>query len=352
MSTRPSASAPQRLRDSETAFLSIIMPVRNEERFIRETLMQLVGQDYPVDKYEILVADGMSDDATREIVTAMARQYTQIRLLDNPGRRSGAGRNVGFRSSRGNYLLVVDGHCFIPTDQLFRNVVDCFQTSGADCLGRPQPLDAPGLSLFQKGVAIARGSRLGHGGDSLIFGEYEGYASPVSNGAAYRRDVFEKVGYVDETFDAAEDVEFNYRVEQAGLRAYTSPRLTVRYHPRESFMALFRQMERYGMGRCRFIRKHREALTINQLIPAGFVCGLFLLPASFFKPLFPGPWLLVFVLWGLYGLYALLILAESVRLSMRNGWNYFPLLPLLFMTIHAGLGWGFVKQSVSESLSR
>lgn len=338
-------SATPRLSDSETAFLSIIMPVRNEARYIRETLMQLVGQDYPADRYEILVADGMSDDDTREIVVGLSRQYPQIRLLDNPERRSGAGRNVGFRSSRGEYVLVVDGHCHIPDDQLFRSVVDCFQTSQADCLGRPQPLDAPGLSRFQRGIAVARSSWLGHGGDSLIFGQYEGFASPVSNGAAYRRDVFEKIGYVDEAFDAAEDVEFNYRVEKAGLTAYTSPRLTVRYHPRENFKGLFRQMQRYGTGRCRFIKKHREALTINQLVPALFVCGLFVLLLSFFKPLVPGSWLSVFILWALYNLYALILLVESARLASKNGWTFFPLLPLIFVTIHTGIGWGFVRQA-------
>lgn len=344
-----SDSETQRLSDSETAFtetafVSIIMPVRNEARYISETLMQLVGQDYPADRYEILVADGMSDDDTREIVVGLSRQYPQIRLLDNLERRSGAGRNVGFRASRGEYVLVVDGHCHIPDDQLFRSVVDCFQTSNADCLGRPQPLDAPGLSRFQRGIAVARSSWLGHGGDSLIFGQYEGFASPVSNGAAYRRDVFEKIGYVDEAFDAAEDVEFNYRVEKAGLTAYTSPRLTVRYHPRESFKGLFRQMQRYGMGRCRFIKKHREALTINQLVPALFVCGLFVLLLSFFKPLVPGTWLPVFMLWALYNLYALILLGESARLSSKKGWTFFPLLPLIFVTIHTGIGWGFVRQ--------
>ena len=337
-------TATQGLSDSATAFVSVVMPVRNEARYIRETLMQLVGQDYPVDRYEILVADGMSDDDTREIVVGLSRQYPQIRLLDNPERRSGAGRNVGFRASRGEYVLVVDGHCHIPDDQLFRSVVDCFQTSNADCLGRPQPLDAPGLSRFQRGIAVARSSWLGHGGDSLIFGQYEGFASPVSNGAAYRRDVFEKIGYVDEAFDAAEDVEFNYRVEKAGLTAYTSPRLTVRYHPRENFKGLFRQMQRYGMGRCRFIKKHREALTINQLVPALFVCGLFVLLISFFKPLVPGSWLPVFILWALYNLYALILLGESARLASKKGWTFFPLLPLIFVTIHTGIGWGFVRQ--------
>lgn len=327
---------------AERPFISIVMPIRNEARFIRDTLLQLVCQDYP--SYEIIVSDGMSDDGTRAIVTDMAQQYPQIRLLDNPARLSSSGRNVGFRSGRGDYFLVIDGHCFIPTDKLLQHVADCFDKSGADCLGRPQPLDPPGLTPFQRAVAMARGSRLGHGGDSLIYGEYEGFASPISNGAAYKRQVFEKVGYVDETFDAAEDVEFNYRVEKAGLVCYTSPLLTVRYYPRENLGGLLRQMQRYGLGRYRFNRKHREALTVNQLIPAGFVCGLmFLLVLGLWSlvtaPQFPvtGPWSLVYVT------YVLIVLSESLRLAAHNGWCYLKHLPLIFFTIHFGLGWGFLK---------
>lgn len=342
-------TAAPRLSDSATAFITIVMPVRNESKFIRDTLLQIAGQDYPADRYEIIVADGMSDDGTRAIVTEMSQQYPQIRLLDNRKRLSSAGRNVGFKNGIGDYFLVVDGHCFIPTDKLLRNVADCFEKSGADCLGRPQPLDPPGLTTFQRAVALARSSRLGHGGDSLIFGEYEGFASPVSNGAAYKREVFEKAGYVDETFDAAEDVEFNYRVEQAGLKCYTSPLLTVRYYPRENLKGLFRQMVRYGMGRFRFIRKHREALTVNQLIPAGFVLGLLLFVTSVPYSLFTARCsLLTGLLSAVYALYALIVLAESLRIAARNGWGYLKHIPLIFFMVHFGLGWGFVRQSLSH----
>lgn len=327
-------------------FLTIVMPVYNEERFIGDTISQLLNQDYPQNRYEILVVDGMSQDATRQIVTGISQQHPQVRLLDNPARRSSAGRNVGFRAGRGDYFMVVDGHCFIPDTQLFQNTVACFQSSGADCLGRPQPLDPPGLSPFQKAVALARGSRLGHGGDSLIYGEYEGFASPVSNGAAYTRKVFETVGYVDETFDACEDVEFNYRVEQAGLTCYTSPKLTIRYYPRESLHALFRQMVRYGEGRRRFTKKHPAALTLNQLIPAGFVGGIMVLWVISLLALLLGGWLAFAGCSLVYGLYLLAVMAESWRIAAGNGWLYLRWVPTIFFAVHGGLGWGFIREAL------
>lgn len=330
-------------------FITVVMPVRNEVRFIADTLGQILAQEYPSDRYEILVADGMSDDGTQALVQKIAANNPQIRLLENPKRLSSAGRNIGFRNGQGDYFLVVDGHCFIPTDNLLRNVADCFEKSGADCLGRPQPLDPPGLTDFQKSVALARASRLGHGGDSLIFGEYEGFASPVSNGAAYTRQVFEKVGYVDENFDAAEDVEFNYRVEQAGLKCYTSPLLTVRYYPRENFSGLFRQMLRYGKGRKRFTRKHPQALTINQLIPAAFVTGLFCFICTLVASIITGALVPLILMAIPYGIYLLLVIATMIKIAISDGVKHAIPVPGIIYVIHFGLGWGFVRQTLNDS---
>lgn len=332
-------------------FITVVMPVYNEGRFIEQTLRQLLAQEYPADRYEILVADGMSTDTTREMVRTLANEYPQIKLLDNPKRKSSAGRNVGFQNGRGEYFLVVDGHCYIPNNHLLNSVTDCFRASGADCLGRPQPLDPPDLSPFQQAVALARGSRLGHGGDSLIYSEYEGFCSPVSNGAAYARRVFEKVGYVDEQFDACEDVEFNYRVEQAGMTCYTSPKLTIQYYPRENLRALWRQMVRYGEGRFLFIRKHPKALTGNQLIPVGFAVGLLL---ALIYPVYGGllgsiGLLVSRVLFAGFGLYFIVILLSALKLSVRKKWVYFLRLPCIFFCIHAGLGLGFIKLALTPS---
>lgn len=324
-------------------FITSVMPVRNEARFIGATLERLLEQEYPPERFEILVVDGMSDDGTRQIVEAVAASHQQVRLIDNPRRWSSAGRNLGFKSGRGDFFLVVDGHCHIPDRQLFQSVVACFLKSGADCLGRPQPLDPPGLTRFQKAIALGRATRLGHGGDSLIYREFEGFCSPVSNGAVYTRRVFDLVGYLDETFDAAEDVEFNYRLQKAGLSSYSSPLLTVRYYPRESLSALFRQMRRYGIGRRRFIRKHRDALTLNQLVPALFTLGLVLFVLAGAYTWFTGKGEMVTVTFAVaYLAYALAVLFESLRMALKEGVCYGLLLPFILVTIHLGLGIGFI----------
>ncbi|WP_051694382.1 glycosyltransferase [Desulfohalovibrio reitneri] len=130
-------------REREAPFITVVMPVRNEARFIEGTLYSLLEQDYPGDRFEIIVADGFSDDGTRDIVSRLAGSHPQVRLADNPGRRSSAGRNVGFRLGRGDYFLVVDGHCHIPTTGLLAHLARIFRETGADCLGRPNPSTRP-----------------------------------------------------------------------------------------------------------------------------------------------------------------------------------------------------------------
>ncbi|MEW5803020.1 MAG: glycosyltransferase family 2 protein [bacterium] len=341
------------MSESNFPFITVVMPVRNEELFIQDTINELLSQNYPPDRFEIIVADGESTDRTGEIVKKIAIAYPQVIFISNPSGLSSAGRNVGFKNGRGDIFIVIDGHCLIHNNRLFKDVVDCFAKSVAHCLGRPQPLDPPGISPFQKAVALARSSWMGHSGNSYIYSSFEGYVSPVSHGAIYKKEIFQKIGYVDESFDACEDVEFNYRVEKSGFKAYMSPSLAVKYFPRESVYALFQQMKRYGRGRFNFIRKHPEVFDVTTCVPPAFVICLFLysvllmLHSLFHFPFF-SPGLIAFSV--LYGLYIVLILAESTRLSIKNGVRYFFYFPPVFFSIHFGLGWGFLSSLFHSSI--
>ena len=323
------------------------MPVQNEERFIASTLSQLISQDYPKNRREIIVADGESIDRTREIVREIAKINSQVILISNPGKLPSSGRNVGFKKGRGDIFLVIDGHCKINNNFLLKNIVACFEQSRVQCLGRSQPLDPPDISKFQKAVALARGSQIGHSGSSLIYSNYEGYVSPISHGAIYKKEIFKKVGYVDENFDACEDVEFNYRIEKAGFKAYMSPLLAIKYYPRENLRDLFKQMARYGKGRFKFIKKHPKAFTLEVIIAPAFFLGICSIPLFIFFNRISSLSIFNFTLFFLifpYFIYVLLILTESLRIALKNSPAYIYYLPAIFATIHCGLGWGFLKE--------
>jgi succinoglycan biosynthesis protein ExoA len=327
--------------NGETPFLSIVLPVRNEERHIGAVLQQLEEQDYPRDRFEILVAVGTSTDRTVEVVQEFAeRASITVRQFDNPSVLSSAGRNIGARHARGKYVLYVDGHCHIPSKTLLRDAAQLFEDTGADCFSRPQPLTMGGNSAFQNVVAQTRATMLGHGRDSTIFDtNYEGPVDPASAGALYRRTVFDRIGYYDESFDACEDVEFNTRVRKAGLVSRISPRLTVLYQPRNSLTRLWQQMMRYGRGRCRLIQKHRDAFSFSQVVPAAFVLWLIFGAAA---SVVSRPFAVAFA--ATLGIYAAVVLAFSLALGLRHGFSTLLFAPLVYPTIHLGLGAGFLTE--------
>jgi succinoglycan biosynthesis protein ExoA len=323
--------------------VAVVMPVRNEERYIGQTLEQLMRQDFPIDKVEVIVADGYSTDATREVAKGFASRFGSLRILNNDGRLPSSGRNVGVRNSSAPFVLILDGHCHIPGNRLLADMVRLFESTGAACLCRPQPLDPPDISSFQRAVAICRNSYLGHKPGSEIYADFEGEVDPTSSGAMYRREVFDTVGYFDESFGACEDVEFNHRVKEAQIKAVLSPLLKVYYFPRENLAGLWKQMRRYGRGRFNFSAKHHIFSPVqwfSGVAVVGLAMGACL---SFFSSWFC--WLTTLAISG----YALLVIAVSIQLYREKkelGLLLFG--PPVFTAIHFGLGVGFLEGLVGR----
>ncbi len=324
---------------SESKFkLAIVMPVLNEEKFINQTLEQIYMQDFPMDQVEIVIADGGSTDRTREIAEGFKKRFGSFKILDNPVRRPSSGRNVGIKNTTAPYVAVLDGHIYIPSKTLLRDIVELFTTTGAHCLCRPQPLTPPDINEFETAVALCRGSLLGHKPGSEIYSDYEGEVDPTSSGAMYARSVFEQVGYFDENFDACEDVEFNFRIKKKGLKSFLSPKLKIFYYPRSTLGALWRQMVRYGKGRFRFAYKHNEFSLIQWLAAAGVAGFALLLVLSLFSAGVAS------VFRTLVGLYLLVVIFFSLFLAIKE--KHLSCLfygPLIFPTIHFGLGVGFLS---------
>lgn len=321
--------------------ITVMLPIRNEERFIGQTLQQIYDQDYPHELVDVVVADGMSTDRTVAIVQEFARSHPglQVQCLSNPKRLSSAARNIALGNGQGDYFLLVDGHVYLPSNQLLRDSARLALQHGAQVLGRPQPLTPPDITEFQECVALARSSPLAHSQESFIYSAYEGWTSPISIGVMYRRDLIERMQPFDEQFDAAEDLEFNYRIEKLGVQCFTSPKFAVYYYPRESLRGLFRQTCRYGYGRAAFVFKHPERFTFETIVPAGFVLTVALLP------------LLALIvdsrLWwvwtALVAFYLTTLTLEGARLARKAGRRFSWNLPAIIACVHAGMGVGFLQ---------
>ncbi len=324
--------------------VAVVMPVRNESRFIADTLTQIIEQDYPTDRIQVVIADGQSTDGTVEIISSFKDRLPQLKVVTNSVGGPGAGRNLGIKNTTAPYIVVIDGHVYIPSKTLLRDMVETFERTRAYCLCRPQPLNPPGINLFQEAVALARGSALGHNPDSDIYSDVEKETDPTSSGAMWRREVFEQLGYFDEDFDACEDVDLNFRVKQAGMKAWLSPKLRVYYFPRDSVGALWKQMFRYGVGRFRFSRKHKN-LSLKQLLAPLAVLGFVIFGlASILGAEGPQRFTGVMVT-----IYLALILGVAGLISLQKRQLAFVFsLPVIFPVIHFGLGTGFLVEFFRE----
>src|SRR6516225_5296865 len=168
-------------------FVTVIVQVRNEAGCIENTLRRLAAQHYDTSRFEIIVADGRSTDDTVAIVRRLQLELTNVKLLYNSKRLSSAARNLGVRQGRGDYFVIVDGHCEISDRNYVQKMVTAFERSGADCLGRPQPLEIGNATLIQQAIALARRSWLGHNPSSHIYSNQAQFVPASSVAVAYRR---------------------------------------------------------------------------------------------------------------------------------------------------------------------
>ncbi|HEV3143182.1 MAG TPA: glycosyltransferase family 2 protein [Gemmataceae bacterium] len=329
-------------------FVTIIVPVRNEAACIENTLRRLAEQNYEPERFEIIVADGRSTDDTVLIVRRLQFELGNIKLHYNPKRISSAARNLGVRQGRGEYFVIIDGHCEISDRNYLQKMIAAFERSGAACLGRPQPLEIGNATVIQEAIALARRSWLGHNPSSHIFSGQEQFVSASSVAVAYRREVFEKLGRFDEQFDACEDVEFNTRVDKAGLRCYFTPEIAVHYHPRSSIPGLIYQMSRYGRGRIRLARKHPHSLTLPALAPIVF--GIWCVVAimlGFWLPLFAKLFCL-----SLLAYIGTVAITSLSLLRRKSNPISIGLTPLVYLAVHVGFAWGTLSECLSRILRK
>ena len=319
--------------------VSVIVPVRNEAKHIARTLRGLANQEFPTADYEILVIDGESEDGTRDIVLEHLPMIPNLYLFDNPKRLASAARNVGVQHAHGDYIVIVDGHCQIRDRHYLTKLVVAFESSRADSLGRPQPLRADNPTPFQLAVSAARASWLGHNPASAIYSSKPGFIDPDNVAVAYRRNVFERVGLFDESFDACEDVEFNTRVRLAGLTCYFAPEIAIEYQPRPTLRGLAYQMARYGRGRAKLAVKHLSTVTVPSLAPSALL--IWMIVGVVLSAMWPP---FAVALGASLAIYGLLIILESIRVARATKQVRRIRLPLVFAAIHVGFGWGYLRE--------
>jgi hypothetical protein len=250
--------------------VSVVMPVRNEERHLRASVRRVLDQHYE-GEVEVILAVGPSRDKTAEIAAELAAADGRLRVVDNPVGRTPHALNLSIAAARFEIIVRVDGHGELADGYLAR-AVELLEETGAANVGGV--MDARGDTPFEQAVACAYTTKLGLGGSKFhLKDSAPGPADTVFLGA-FRKSAITAVGGFDETMLRAQDWELNYRLRQSGEVIWFSPDLRVTYRPRSSLGALVAQMYETGKWRREVVRRHPETADRRYLAPPVAVTGI------------------------------------------------------------------------------
>jgi succinoglycan biosynthesis protein ExoA len=324
--------------------VSIIVPCYNEEARIGGLLEAIVEQTYPREDMEVVLADGMSTDRTREVAETFSRSHPtlSLRLIPNPTRSIPSAVNAAVAAAQGRIIVRLDGHSRPYPDYVARCVAGLELGAGENVGGvweiRP---GAPGAVAAS--IAAAAAHPLGVGDALYRHATFPAYVDTVPFGA-FRRDLFMRLGGFDESLLTNEDYEFNARIRRGGGRIWLDPQIRSVYYARESLGALARQYWRYGFWKYRMLRRYPSTLRWRQALPPLFVLALLL--GVLFAGLPIVRWLLAFLAVAYVGG----LLAAGLIAALKRGKAFLVVgLPLAIACMHLSWGCGFLWSMIAAN---
>lgn len=323
------------MQETNTHFVTLILPVRNEAAYIERCLHAVSAQDYSVESMEVLIVDGMSMDDTRQIVNNFTELHPKmhIRIVDNPGKIVPTGMNIALRQAKGVIIIRVDGHCIIASDYISK-CVEHILKDGVDGVGGP--MQTIGETSLAKAIAIGMSSSFGVGNSAFRTLSDKTLWVDTVPFPAYTREIIQRAGMYDEELVRNQDDEYNYRIRELGGRILMANDVHSTYFSRGSLKVLWRQYFQYGYWKVRVLQKHPRQMSVRQFVPPIFVISLVVsilltfLPVS--RPLSP-----VIPL-----LYLIANIFTSIQVAVTHGIRYLPELPIVYAILHLSYGLGFL----------
>lgn len=307
--------------------VSVILPILNEENYLRDAITAILAQKYP-GQFEVILALGPSIDKTNDIAQKLANEDSRVVLVGNPTGRTPDALNHAIAASHFPVIVRIDGHSQVAPTYLHR-AVDTLLRTGAVNVGGV--MAAEGKTTFEKSVAAAMRSPLGVGSARFHTGGGEGSVDTVYLGTFDKEALLAAGGY-DERFTRAQDWELNFRLRSNGGLVWFNPELIVQYRPRPNLRKLASQYFQYGRWRHAVARNHKGTINYRYLAPPTAVLILFVTTIASF---FISPFLLL-----VPASYLLLLMIGSLQIG-KSGAQRFRL-PLIMATMHISWGLGYL----------
>ncbi|GMR25016.1 MAG: glycosyltransferase family 2 protein [Ignavibacteria bacterium] len=304
--------------------ITVLCPSYNEADLI-ESVLRFFVKSSPSEK-QLFIIDGGSTDDTKIIVNEWANKYNNIFLLNNPNKYVPFALNIGIKNSNGDPIIRLDAHTEYAEDYL-EQIIKTFNETGADIVGGP--MNAVGKTSFQIAIAQATSTVFGVGDSKIHKEKYKGESDHVYLGA-WRRKLFDEIGYFDERLKRNQDDEFHYRARSLGKRIYLNPEIKSYYYPRSSLSKLVKQYFQYGLFKPIVLRKIKSEIKYRHLIPSLFCIYILSLPLAFLSKFYFVP-LFVYMLIDIY----FSMRAKSNIKIVTNSLLVYPVL-------HLSYGFGFL----------
>jgi len=333
-------------------FVSVVIPCRNEEKFIGGCLDSVIANDYPKNRIEVLVVDGMSEDGTRDTLGKYTRKYPFIGLLDNLKKNTPCALNIGIKNAQGDVIMRMDVHTTYEKNYISK-CVKYLNEYDADNVGG-RMLTLPRNDTFVgKAIVHSLSSRFGVGNSVFRTGAKGHKSVDTVFGGCYKRDVFTKIGLFNEDLSRTQDMEFNLRLKRAGGKILSFPDIISCYYAYSDFKSFCKNNFVNGAWAIYpFKFTANMPVSWRHLVPLAFVSSLMGTAAlSVFSQIFL--WFFTFIL-GLYFLVNVYFAGKIAR--KERSFRVLPVMLLIFATLHIsyGLGsaWGVVKVLCSRQFWR
>lgn len=329
-------------RQAPPPFVSIIMPLLNEEKYLQKTLESLLAQDYCADHLEILCIDGGSDDRTLDILRLCASTHKRFKILSNTGRKTAIGLNIGIRAALGTYIVRVDGHSIYPSDYI-STLIRQHRALGAANVGTVCHTRSLNQTIVGRAASFVLSSRFGVGNSRFRIGSRSVEEVDTVPFGCYEREIFSRIGFFDERLHRTEDYEFNQRLRRHGGRIFLLPSPGLTFYTRDSLGELVSKQfgNGYGVAETAMFFRLSSSIAWRHLVPLMFVGYLLCLPIAACVS-----WLafLPLVLYGLVGLGFALKAAARER-SLPVG----ACAAILFPMVHIAYGIGSLTGSLRST---
>jgi succinoglycan biosynthesis protein ExoA len=318
--------------------VSIIVPCYNEQSTIRLLLEALCEQTYPRNRMEVILADGLSTDGTRDVIAAFQKDVPDlsVRIVDNPNRYIPSALNRAIEAARGEIIIRIDGHAK-PYPDYVENCIAAHQAGLGDNVGGVWEIRSAVGTWIANSIAVAAAHPLGVG-DALYRHTKQAAEVDTVPFGSFRRTLVERIGFFDETLLTNEDYEFNARIRRSGGKIWLDPSIRSIYFARSTLGQLIRQYWRYGFWKWRMLRRYPDTLRWRQALPPLFVLSLFGLSLlSFYTPF------AALLLAAEIFLYLSIMFLAGLRAAFQHRKAYLMLgLPLGIFAMHIAWGSGFL----------